>query len=144
MYMVNPFTVTGEDSSLFSEIMNIMVDLPDRIEQFTLSATVNGQTSGRKLIQDLLAEHALANHRDRALMVATRDKFVAAGLNAELSLPTLTKWWRSYRRLNHQVAAASRHGAETMVQTLHTIVYKDHTFREKFDGARGGASCEHI
>lgn len=90
-YMINPFATRKEDSDFFTEIMHVMSDLPDRIEQFTTSSIVDGQPSGRQLITDLTAEHSKANHRDRALMVTIRDKFVAAGLCSELTLSALDK-----------------------------------------------------
>ena len=126
--VINQMVVKQDDGKFFSSLVRI---IPDADKRESLTRLAAG--SGRALIVLLKAEASKATPKDRALVISTRDKFIAVGLQSELNYKSFNVWLRGFNRLNRAAPAASRPSNESVVQILHNLIYKDGQYRDKFD-----------
>ncbi len=118
--IVSPWVIKNADRKLFGIIIQIVSDADKRSRLEDLS---NGL--GTVLIGLLRAESLTATQKDKVLVTEERNAHVNAGVRGELNLESFNIFLRQFHRLQNYVPLAARSSDDTIIQMLHSIIFKD-------------------
>ena len=118
--IVSPWVIKNADRKLFGIIVLIVSDADKRSRLEDLS---NGL--GTVLIGLLRAESLTATQKDKVLVTEERNAHVNAGVRGELNLNSFNIFLRQFHHLQNYVPLAARSSDDTIIQMLHSIIFKD-------------------